>query len=72
MTPTYIPSDTTTDESVKEITMFALIASVILFLHGVGVLTNSENANWLVIGLAVWALHFAIGWGLPVAVQRER
>lgn len=46
--------------------MFALIAAIILFLHGVGVLDNGENANWLVIGLSVWALHFALSWDLPV------
>lgn len=53
--------------------MFALIAAIILFLHGVGVLDNGESANWLVIGLSVWALHFALSWGLPVGGPwRER
>lgn len=57
----------------KGIQMFALIAAIILFLHGVGVLDNGESANWLVIGLSVWALHFALSWGLPVGGPwRER
>jgi hypothetical protein len=46
--------------------MFALVAAIILFLHGVGVVDNSEDANWLLIGLAFWALHFAFSWALPV------
>jgi hypothetical protein len=46
--------------------MFALIAAVILFLHGVGVLDNGENVNWLIIGLAFWATHFAFGIAIPV------
>lgn len=39
--------------------MFALVAAVILLLHGVGVLDNTGDVNWLVIGLSAWALHFA-------------
>ena len=46
--------------------MFALIAAIILFLHGVGVLDNGDDANWLIIGLAFWALHFAVSWAIPV------
>jgi hypothetical protein len=45
--------------------MFALVAAVILLLHGVGVLDNSGDANWLVLGLSVWALHFAFSLAVP-------
>lgn len=47
--------------------MFALIAAVILFFHGIGVLDNGDNANWLVIGLSIWALHFAFSVAIPLA-----
>jgi hypothetical protein len=46
--------------------MFALIAAIILFLHGIGAVDNTENVNWLVVGLAIWALHFAVSWAIPV------
>lgn len=46
--------------------MFALVAAVILFLHGLGVVDNTENVNWLIVGLALWALHFAFAWVIPV------
>jgi hypothetical protein len=52
--------------------MFALVAAVILFFHGVGVLDNGDDSNWLLIGLAFWALHFAFSWALPVASPWER
>ena len=56
--------------------MFALLASIILFLHGLGILNNGDDANWLVIGLAVWALHFGLGWpmpaGGPFVIERKR
>jgi hypothetical protein len=45
--------------------MFALVAAIILFLRGVGVLDNSDDADWLIIGLSAWALHFALGWAIP-------
>jgi hypothetical protein len=48
--------------------MFALVAAIILFLNGAGVVDNSKDANWLLIGLAFWALHFAFSWGLPFLV----
>ncbi len=50
--------------------MFALVAAVLLFLHGVGVLDNGDNVNWLVIGLALWAAHFAVV--VPVGRWRNR
>lgn len=49
--------------------MFALVAAVILLLHGVGVLDNSEDANWMLIGLSAWALHFAVA--VPVPFPRN-
>lgn len=52
--------------------MFALIAAVILFLNGIGVIDNTENVNWLIVGLAFWALHFAVSWVLPVASPWDR
>jgi hypothetical protein len=50
--------------------MFALVAAVILLLHGVGVLDNSDDANWLIIGLAVWAAHFAFTIAIPFPDRR--
>lgn len=52
--------------------MFALIAAIIFFLHGFSILDNSAEVNWLVVGLAFWALHFAFGWGLPVTTPWDR
>jgi hypothetical protein len=48
-----------------ETLMFALAAAIVLFLHGVGLLDNGNESNWLVIGLSLWALHFAFSWALP-------
>lgn len=45
--------------------MFALVAAVILFLRGAGVLDDSGDAQWVIIGVAFWALHFAFEVGLP-------
>jgi len=41
--------------------MLALAAAIIFLLHGLAVLENTADVNWLLIGLALWAAHFAFG-----------
>jgi hypothetical protein len=50
--------------------MFALIAAIILFLHGVGVLDNGDDVNWWVVGVAFIALHLA--WIIPLPAWGPR
>lgn len=45
--------------------MFALAAAIVFLLHAVGVLDNSEDVNWLYIGLSAWAAHFAFPISFP-------
>lgn len=49
--------------------MFALIAAVIFALAAFGVLGGS--VNWLLLGLAFWALHFAFSWTPWTAYRRQ-
>jgi hypothetical protein len=45
--------------------MLALVAAVIFLLHGLAVLDNTADVNWLLVGLAFWAAHFAFGAMVP-------
>jgi hypothetical protein len=53
--------------------MFALVAAVLLFLLGLGVLENSDDVDWFLVSLGFWALHFAVTIVLPwpTVVRRE-
>lgn len=42
--------------------MFALIAAVVLFLHAFGILENSGDVDWWVLGIGFVALHLALAW----------
>ena len=50
--------------------MFALIAAVILALAAFGVLHGA--VNWVLLGLAFWALHFAFAWTPWTAYRRQQ
>jgi hypothetical protein len=45
--------------------MFALVASVIFFLSSLGVIEDTADIKYLPLALGFWALHFALGVGLP-------
>lgn len=49
--------------------MFALIASIFIFLAAFGV--ELGTVNLLYVGLGFWALHFAFGIALPVPTVRR-
>lgn len=51
--------------------MFALVASIILFLRAFGVIDNSADIDWFMVGLGFWALHFAVTVGLPIRINRD-
>lgn len=40
--------------------MFALLAAIVLFLRAVSVLDDTFDVDWVLVGLACWALHFAV------------
>jgi hypothetical protein len=45
--------------------MWAIIAAIIFFLHGVHVLDDSADVTWLLIGLGFLSLHFGLNWTVP-------
>lgn len=50
--------------------MFALAAAIILFLYALHI--RPETVDFLTLGLALWALHFAFAIALPaVGVRRD-
>lgn len=45
--------------------MLALVAAIILLLTAVGALDSTADINYLYLGLAFWAAHFAFSSSLP-------
>lgn len=45
--------------------MFALAAVVVFFLAAFGVIDDTENVRWILVGLGLVALHLVFAIALP-------
>jgi hypothetical protein len=52
--------------------VFALAAAIILLLSAVGAIESTADVDYLLLGLALWAAHFAVPLGVPVAWPWQR
>lgn len=52
--------------------MFAIVAAVLFFLRGVGVIDNTADIDWVLIAAAFWALHFGFPFSVGTIYTRSR